>query len=320
MAELATTRPGYPRTLERMLRCPICGSRLAFGEILRCSAGHEFQVQLGIPRLVVDVPAEHERLAEATSVAFGEQWNRLGDDARVGMDDLRLHLPTGWDTSTFGGVILDAGCGMGRYTTLVGDLGADVVGLDRSAAVEKAASKWTNALFVQGDLLKPPFAPESFDVVYSFGVLHHLPAPLAGFRACLSLVRPGGVLLVWVYSSHGGLLRSGRRAARWLVAQIPALRRPLASAAAVALWIGYVLPHRLLKKDGKRLAFYRDKDLRQLRVDCHDALAAPSEYYLSADDCRAWLRALGALESGFERRRDGSGWVIWARKPGAEAP
>ncbi len=48
---------------------------------------------------------------------------------------------------------------------------------------------------VQGDLLRPPFPTAvedgGFDIVYSIGVLHHLPDPLAGFRSLLRFVRPG---------------------------------------------------------------------------------------------------------------------------------
>ncbi len=41
--------------------------------------------------------------------------------------------------------------------------------------------------------------PESFDLVYSLGVLHHLEDPLAGVRALAKLVRPGGELRLYVY-------------------------------------------------------------------------------------------------------------------------
>ena len=45
-----------------------------------------------------------------------------------------------------------------------------------------------------------PFAAESFDIAFSFGVLHHLPDPEAGFRNLVSLVKPGGRLVYAVCS------------------------------------------------------------------------------------------------------------------------
>ncbi len=257
-------------------------------------------------------------VVRASGREFGRQWNELGEQARVSLDDLRLHLPSGWDDSTFGGDVLDAGCGMGRYAALAASLGANVCGLDVSDAVDKGAALWPELTFVQADLAAPPFAPASFDLVYSFGVLHHLPDPLRGFRACFDLVRPGGRLLVWTYSAHGGPFRAGRRFGRAITRRFGFAPKPLAWAATLSIRAACLLPGRLSPRGaGGRLRFYANKGLRQLYVDCHDALAAPHETYLTEDDCRAWLAALGDADGGYERRRDGSGWLIWARKGSA---
>ena len=315
------TRDSVPaplHTLSEVLRCPRCGSRFDIDARLTCEQQHSYPLVRGVPRLVEAAwEADEAALLDQTSQAFGEQWTALGEAAGVTLEDLRLHLPAGWDLSVFSGRVLDAGCGMGRYTSLVGGLGCQAVGLDVSAAVEKAAQLWPDVPFVQADLVAPPFEPRSFDVVYSFGVLHHLPVPLRGWHACYELVRPGGLLLAWVYSEHGGVLRRGRRLLRRVTRRAPPLKRPIAALAAVAVWGGYLLPRRLLRRSAARrskLAFYEDKSLAQLFVDCHDALAAPSEMYLTADDCRAWLRSLDASASGLEARSDGSGWILWARR------
>jgi len=253
-------------------------------------------------------------LVEETASAFGAQWTEFGLDAAVSRADLLLHLPAEWDELVFSGRVLDVGCGMGRYAALVADYGASVIGVDVSCAVEKAAELWPRCSFVRADIVATPFLPETFDLVYSFGVLHHLPDPIRGLCCCYELVKPGGRLLVWVYSSHGGILRRGRRIARKAVRQAPLLLRPLAYAAAGLIFLTHVLPRKVTgRRDGK-LSYYRSKGFRQLFVDCHDALAAPTELYLSDQDCREWLSALGARLSGFERRGDGSGWILWAVK------
>jgi SAM-dependent methyltransferase len=253
-------------------------------------------------------------LIEQTATAFGAQWTEFALDAAVSCDDLLLHLPGDWDESVFAGHVLDVGCGMGRYAALVADHGADVVGIDVSRAVEIAAELWPQCSFLQADVLAAPFRPGSFDLVYSFGVLHHLPDPPRGLRRSYELVKPGGRLLVWVYSSHGGVLRSGRRLSRKAVRQRRWLIRPVAYAAAAAIFVACVLPQRLSRNRRGRLPYYSTKPFRQLFIDCHDALAAPLEVYLSDQDCRDWLAALGARRSGFEPRRDGSGWILWAFK------
>jgi SAM-dependent methyltransferase len=203
---------------------------------------------------------------------------------------------------------------MGRYASLVAAEGGEVVGVDVSEAVDAGAARYPNVAFVQADVAALPFLPRQFDLVYSFGVLHHLPDPIVGLKSAFDMVRPGGRLLVWVYSKHGGLLRRGRLAGRSLVRRMPALRRPLAALVATYLLALYVLPFRLTGRRPKRYSFFADKGYRELFVDCYDALSAPLEIYLDADDCRRWIDVLGQEEAGYERRHDGSGWLIWARR------
>jgi SAM-dependent methyltransferase len=46
--------------------------------------------------------------------------------------------------------------------------------------------------------------PWGYDLVYCLGVLHHTPDPAASFRSIATLVKPGGMLCVWVYSRDMG--------------------------------------------------------------------------------------------------------------------
>jgi 2-polyprenyl-3-methyl-5-hydroxy-6-metoxy-1,4-benzoquinol methylase len=101
-----------------------------------------------------------------------------------------------------GKLVLEAGCGMGRFMEVAASHGAHVVGLDLSRAPERARKSTrfpAQVDFVQGDLMNPPFETESFDVVYSIGVLHHTPNTRQAFHGIAPLVRPGGRLSVWVY-------------------------------------------------------------------------------------------------------------------------
>jgi SAM-dependent methyltransferase len=298
--------------LEPLLRCPQCGSRVAFeASAVRCPDGHVYPVVDGVPRLVGHpwTPGDAELVA-ATGEAFGRQWTELGEAARVTLADLALHLPTGWGLSTFSGLVLDAGCGIGRYTALAAQLGAEAVGIDVGSSVTRAARLWPGPAFVQADLAAPPFAPRTFDTVFCFGVLHHLPDPARGLEACFDLVRPNGVVLAWVYSERRSVPRRVRRRARALVRRFPRLVSPLSWAAALVL----LALCRLQRSPGLR--FYADKGLRQVRVDAHDALIAPREQYMTASDCRSLLEHIDAARSGVELRRDGSGWLLWARRRG----
>src|SRR5207302_7922580 len=90
--------------------------------------------------------------------------------------------------------VLDAGGAKGRHLRLAAAFGAkEVIGVDLGPAVDAAAQNTAdldNVHVIQGDLTRPPLRPESMELIYSIGVLHHLPEPEAGFRALAPLLRP----------------------------------------------------------------------------------------------------------------------------------
>ncbi|HXW26917.1 MAG TPA: tetratricopeptide repeat protein [Xanthobacteraceae bacterium] len=104
--------------------------------------------------------------------------------------------------------ILVAGCGTGRHPIDAARKfkAARVLAIDLSLTSLCYAQRQTRALgldnirYAQADIMKLPAIDRKFDIVESVGVLHHLADPLAGWRALLSMLRPGGIMLVGLYS------------------------------------------------------------------------------------------------------------------------
>jgi SAM-dependent methyltransferase len=138
---------------------------------------------------------------ERTKSTYGLQWNRFRI-VRPQEDRVTFGNRTGLSDLT-GCVVLDAGCGMGRYLRIAAEMGAkQVIGLDLSRAVDAAhdlTTDFPNVTIVQGDLLRPPFGHQSFDHIYSLGVLDHTPDPRAAFLALSRCLKPGGRIVIWVY-------------------------------------------------------------------------------------------------------------------------
>jgi tetratricopeptide (TPR) repeat protein/SAM-dependent methyltransferase len=119
--------------------------------------------------------------------------------------------------------ILIAGCGTGQHSieTAQRFAPAKVLAVDLSLASLSYAKRKTQALrltnidYAQADLLELGAIGRSFDVIEASGVLHHLRDPALGWRVLLSLLRPGGVMHVGLYSA---LARSDIRAARDFIA------------------------------------------------------------------------------------------------------
>lgn len=108
--------------------------------------------------------------------------------------------------------VLDQGCGGGRYTTAWKLLGAEsCVGLDYSEIgledarnrVEIAGIK--NIEFVKGSVLEMPFSDETFDIVYSNGVLHHTENWKKGIEEQLRVMKPGAWGWQYLIEKPGGI-------------------------------------------------------------------------------------------------------------------
>jgi SAM-dependent methyltransferase len=78
-----------------------------------------------------------------------------------------------------------------------------------------------NVHFLQADIRKPPFAPESFDKIFCFGVLQHTPDPQESFRSLLRLLRPGGEFVADVYRRSWKTAFWGQYYLRPLTRRIP---------------------------------------------------------------------------------------------------
>ncbi len=100
--------------------------------------------------------------------------------------------------------MLDVGCGMGRFAEVATRWGARVVGIDLSAAAEVAGENLSDRDFMafQADVFALPFPPETFDCIYSMGVLHHTPDCEKAFKALPQYLKPGGMMAVWLYSGY----------------------------------------------------------------------------------------------------------------------
>jgi SAM-dependent methyltransferase len=172
-----------------------------------------------------------------TQLAYGLQWNRFRI-IRTDEDRVTFRNRTGLGSPEVAGkVVLDAGCGMGRYLRIAAESPARlIVGVDLSLAVV-AARQLTGGLpnvsIVQGDLLRLPFAPGSFDVIYSLGVLDHTPDPRRAFLALARLLRPGGRIVIWVYPRERRIVEAIMGLQRAISTRLPlGLLEPLCRIAA----------------------------------------------------------------------------------------
>lgn len=194
--------PGVDSRVLQILRCLSCEGRLRQEEeTLTCEdCGRTYPFIDGIYRFV---DAQHY------AGSFGFQWH-LHNKTQLDTDQSRrsegaFRRRTGFRPEDLAGkLVLDVGCGMGRFAEVATRWGAHVVGIDLSLAAEVAAKNLADrsASIFQADVFKLPFAPGSFDYIYSIGVLHHTPNCEQAFKALPRLLKPDGRIAIWLYSSY----------------------------------------------------------------------------------------------------------------------
>jgi SAM-dependent methyltransferase len=118
--------------------------------------------------------------------------------------------------------VVEIGCGTGQLTNFLAIAHRTVVGVDvclnslRLAQAFKEKHALERATFAQMNLFRPGLKDAFFDVVISNGVLHHTADCRGAFQRVSRLLRPGGHLVVGLYSAYSRLLHQARRALfRW---------------------------------------------------------------------------------------------------------
>jgi SAM-dependent methyltransferase len=112
-----------------------------------------------------------------------------------------------------GKVILEAGCGAGRFTEVLLNAGANVFAVDLSSAVEangENCGEHKECFLCQADIVNLPVAPEQFDVVVAIGMIQHTRCPEETIGALCSHLKPGGLLALDHYTYGYEVTRTRR--------------------------------------------------------------------------------------------------------------
>jgi tetratricopeptide (TPR) repeat protein/2-polyprenyl-3-methyl-5-hydroxy-6-metoxy-1,4-benzoquinol methylase len=185
----------------------------------------ERQLASAIPRMT--------KIADPTSVMVRQQyeenpyprWVRIEPAGQAVTTEtwLRQTYPTAAVDNFVGRDAIDilvAGCGAGQNSIEAArrSAGAQVLAVDLSLSSLAYAQRKTRELgignieYAQADILELTTVGRSFDIIESTGVLHHVADWKAGWRVLLSLLRPGGLMRLGLYSELARADLAGARA------------------------------------------------------------------------------------------------------------
>ena len=279
------------------LRCPACRAAVeAVGDHLTCrntACATRHPVIDGVPVLLTGQP---DALTQRIQRNFGFEWTAY---ARFGWDDPEytiererevFHLKSMMTANDLTGrLVLDAGCGNGRYTHWAAAHGARVIAIDVSDAVRAAAANTRdlpNVQVVQADLFNLPFAGATFDVIFSIGTLMCTGDARKAFAGLAGALKPGGLISIHLYGKGNVFYECVDRVIRQRTTRmaLPELQRFTARAYRVRGWL-----HRLglINSVGKIV-----------RLDSHphcvfDWYAAPAATHHTYAEVKEWFAERG---------------------------
>lgn len=249
-------------SLLEKLRCPVDlgtlrmssvgeedAGQIMAGQLTCLSCERTYPIKDGVPDMVPcassnEVRADLSRVRAATVERFGFEWDYFRDWGWLpGYPDvpgasekfyggLVMHTQGAFRSKSLfregelksGHLVLDAGCGNGRFTNEAAKTGAEVIGIDLGARVYRSfehTRHLTNVHIVLGDLLCLPFQEGLFDRVFSIGVLQHTGDASAAFDSLVRKLKPGWFIVVHVYGKGRGIYEILDRSIRMVTVRLP---------------------------------------------------------------------------------------------------
>ncbi len=251
-----------------------------------------------------------------TVESFGEEWSKFAhfseEDLRVAGDqyfDIITEKMVNKDT-----VVLDVGCGTARWSRYIASKVKFVEGIDPSKAVYSAlemTKDLNNVRITQADTDCLPFEDNSFDFVFSLGVLHHIPDTEMAMMKSVKKLKKDGYFLVYLYyrfdqrSAFFKMFFYMSHVIRKVVSLLPTgLKKFVCDIIAIAVYMPMVVLTKIVKALAPKskayteipLSYYADKSFNIIRNDSLDRFGTPLEQRFTKVEIQAMMEKAGLTD------------------------
>ena len=300
------------------------------GTLACTSCSNRYPIDHGIPKLVIRDSSTDDVVKARTARNFGYLWGRVG--AIDHMTSRPYHfekMSSALSLPALTGLVLDAGCGEGiDLANQARDPSVEVIGVELSDGGCHTSFarvvQLVGAHVVQADLCRLPFDDATFDAIYSYGVLHHVPTPLRAAAETARVGKGGAQVAVYVYEDFSerfvGLrwLLHAVNSIRGLTTKLPPrLLFWFCRVASPLIYFLFTVPFLVfsqvpgLRAVALSLPFRHARGPFSLAGDLYDRFSAPVEYRYSRTGATALLRQakLSVTRVVYDR-----GWMVRAIK------
>lgn len=214
-------------------------------------------------------------------------------------------------------IVLDLGCGSGRWTKYIAKRVKLIEAVDPSDAVFSAQylnKEENNVRVTQASVSNIPFEDDTFNFVVCLGVLHHIPNTQQALIDVVKKIKNGGSILLYLYynlENRGLFYKLIFRLStifRIIISKLPhRIKKFCCDCIAVMVYIPLVLATRVLYKIlGPRnwikkipLSYYADKSFNIIRNDSLDRFGTPLEQRFSKLEINQMMIKAGLTKVNF---------------------
>jgi SAM-dependent methyltransferase len=256
-----------------------------------------------------------------TVEGFGDEWQHFDRVDVADYDQMvedYFHIFP-WDCIPADAEGFDLGCGTGRWAKYVSAKVKVLHCIDASLEALQVAQTNLGEIpavkFHHASVEAIPLQDTSADFGYSLGVLHHVPDPAAGLRACVHKLKPGAPFLLYLYFAFDNKPKWYRQL--WLLSELVrkiisraphTLRFTLSQILAYLVYWPLSRFARILEMlgmgvDSVPLAYYRDKSMYVLRTDALDRFGTRLEHRFTKIEIEQMMRSSGLERIIFSDKR-----------------
>ena len=253
-----------------------------------------------------------------TVASFGDEWSRYDQSSMSYSEASEIFMEYfsifPWDMLPSNPVGFDMGCGSGRWAKFVAPKVGRLNCIDPSSALDIARRNlidFKNVEYIKASVSESGIPINSQDFGYSLGVLHHVPDTESAINSCVSLLKPGAPLLVYLYyafDNRGWVYRVLWRVSdlvRRIICKLPSRFKHLVTDVIAAIvYFPLARLSLLLDKVGINAAsiplfYYRNHSFYTMRTDSRDRFGTPLEQRFTKQQIKSYMERSGLIDIKF---------------------
>ena len=275
--------------------------------------------------------SDDDNIDQVTVDSFGEEWSKFNYFDEKEIQNIGNEYFDIVDFSQFdkNACALDVGCGTGRWSVYLASKMSNVYAMDPSKAIYSAANLTKDISgihLIKASVENIPFEDNTFDLVISLGVLHHIPDTQKALNSVVKKVKKGGQCLIYLYYALDNrswfykFIFHASSVFRFFISKLPSiLKKIICDLIAFLVYLPFIYLSKLVsllfgKKMGSKipLSYYSNKSLNVIRNDALDRFGTPLEQRFSKKQIIEMMEASGLHDITFSNNEPY--WHVVGRK------